>query len=181
MNPVEGAEYIFVLSGFNLDLSPLLLSPSLCQHFEKAQPEFFYWRDPLVLRLLLLYFIGSERKSLYKHFSCVFSCAEPTEYVDVICSTNQLYEFTPLNFTSTPGVYDTWHFMWIFVVIKSGYISGCWQFGPAAPLAVTGRVCCLFVLAAPVSLFICTLWVFWHDCSQWRKAFQLLIQEECAF
>lgn len=88
----------------------------------------------------------------------LLTCAEHAEYIDVRCSTNQLHEFKPLKFTSAPRVYDMIFHADICQSKVGSYIWMLTVFGPAvAQIAVTVRVCCLFVLAEPGSLFICTV------------------------
>ncbi len=86
-------------------------------------------QDSPALLFLPPYFFAQEKKSLYKHFPVFLmdplTCAEHAGYVDVRPPTNQLYEFTPLKFTSTPLVYDVCNVIQRFDIVMSGDISGC--------------------------------------------------------
>ena len=182
MNPGDGAEYIAVLSGFNLAFSLLLFSPSLCQHFGKSTTWTVCDRFPkhsgswycnsktLLMKRKVL-------KSTFAMFSISFlTLAEQVNaqmwgvlQINLMCSHL-------LNSPLHQGVlqYVTFHVDICCNKVRS-YIQTLTVLGlAAAPLAVTERLCCLFVSAEPDSLFICTLGLFWHDRSQWRKMFSAL-------
>lgn len=103
-------------------------SSSSCQHFGKAQPEFFLWipRAPALSTVFHQHLKGKVSISTFPVFLIdPLSGAGHPEYIDV----RRLYEFTPLKISSAQRVYDIRHFTLIFVAPKPGRISGRWRLG----------------------------------------------------
>ena len=101
-------------------------SSSSCQHFGKAQPEFFLWipRASALCTVFHRHLKGKVSISTFPVFLIdPLSGAGHAAYVDV----RRLYDFTPLKITSAPRLYDIRHFTLIFVAPKLGRISGRWR------------------------------------------------------
>lgn len=101
-------------------------------------------------------------------FPVFFNRSTDTYRTRWICRCEMFYKSTIRVHTSTPRVYDT---SFNADICRSKAAPYIWMLTVQHQLAVAMRVCCLFALAEPCSLFICTLWVFWHDR---EKAFPVL-------
>lgn len=130
MNTGHGAEYILVLSGFNLDLS--CTSPVLSFTMSALWKTTTTWSDRIPKCSSSCYCISQSLVMKGKVLISTFLCfsrntetdCEHTEFVNVTCSTNHQYKssYTPFKFASITKVYDIQHFQSQIIYLDVGSV-----------------------------------------------------------